>query len=212
MFADYVTIGQAMNLVPSVFLHHRPTYIANIANQSTGKALDASTISTKMESLQTSYGSQIHKLGEPSQDVLWKATFQSSAGIPHLAFLGPPVTNCCVCDNQLKTHNPPTNVLCFGFDGPIPALKITLRCGICGLNYRYCNNDHWHEVLLHNSQNTDMISMVVKVKATDITMNPESMSRLQERPSFIERCISCLPLLGEYYSILLCSFYILSCF
>ena len=34
------------------------------------------------------------------------------------------------------TYNPPTSILCYEFDGPIPALKITLRCGTCGLNYR----------------------------------------------------------------------------
>ena len=134
MFTDLVAIGQAMNLVPSVFLHHRLTYVVNIVNQSIGRELDPSVLSTNMQSLQLAHGSQVNKLGEPPRDVLWRATFES--GIPHLAFLGPPVTTCYACDGHLQTHNPPTSILCYGLDGPIPALKITLRCNTCGLNYR----------------------------------------------------------------------------
>ena len=123
-----------MNLIPSVFLHHRLTYVADIVNQSIGRNLAPSVLSTTMQSLQLAYESQLNLLGEPPRDVLWRATFES--GIPHLAFLGPPVASCYACDGQLQTHNPPTNIFCYGLDGPIPALKITLHCGTCGLNYR----------------------------------------------------------------------------
>ena len=115
-------------------MHHRLTYVSNIVKQSVGRNLDPSILSTKMQSLELAYGSQIHKLGEPPRDILWRATLES--GIPHLAFLGPPVASCYACDGQLQTHNPPTSILCYELDGPIPALKITLRCGTCGLNYR----------------------------------------------------------------------------
>lgn len=134
MLINLVAIGQAMNMIPSVFLHHRLIYISNIVKQSIGRNLDPSILSTKMQSLQLAYGSQVHVLGEPPRDVLWRATFES--GIPHLAFLGPPVATCYACNGQLLTHNPPTSILCYGLDGPLPALKITLRCGTCGLNYR----------------------------------------------------------------------------
>ena len=123
-----------MNLIPPAFMHHRLTYVSNIVKQSVGRNLDPSILSTKMQSLELAYGSQIHKLGEPPRDILWRATLES--GIPHLAFLGPPVASCYACDGQLQTHNPPTSILCYELDGPIPALKITLRCGTCGLNYR----------------------------------------------------------------------------
>ena len=134
-FAESMIIGQAMNLVPPLFLHHRSRYITNIVNQYTGKALDVSVIATKMESLLLSNGPHIPKLGEPQRDILWDATFKT--GTPHLVFLAPPVTTCYNCDGYLQTHNSPTNVLCFGMEGPFPALKITLRCRNCGLNYRY---------------------------------------------------------------------------
>ena len=133
MFSELVAVGQAMNLVPFVFLSHRENLIANIVSQLIGKRLDSS-ISQTMESLQLAHGFLIEQLGTPRRDVLWDATFQS--GIPHLEFLGPPVANCYACDSQLSTHNPPVTVLCYEWNGPVPALKITLRCDKCGLNYR----------------------------------------------------------------------------
>ena len=34
-------------------------------------------------------------------------------------------------------HHPPTPVVCYTWNGPLPALKLTLRCEKCGINYRY---------------------------------------------------------------------------
>ena len=132
---ELVAVGQAMNLVPSVFVQHRVTYIANIVRQSIGRKLDSTVLSTKIKSIELTYGSKINQFGKPLRDLLWGATFK--LGIPHLAFLGPPVASCFTCDSQLRSHNPPSTVVCYGFDGPIPGLKITLRCVKCGLNYRY---------------------------------------------------------------------------
>lgn len=74
-------------------------------------------------------------LGKPPDTILWEATH--ACGLPMLAFLGPPVTNCLSCNSPLQENHRPTSVVCYTLDGPIPALKITLRCRACQINYRY---------------------------------------------------------------------------
>lgn len=73
--------------------------------------------------------------GKPPDTILWEATH--AYGLPMLAFLGPPVTNCLSCNSPLQENHRPTSVVCYTLDGPIPALKITLRCRACQINYRY---------------------------------------------------------------------------
>lgn len=75
-------------------------------------------------------------MGRPvPQDLLWKATIMH--GIPHNMFLGPPSSFCLQCHSALQLHHQPSTVLCYTLEGPIPALKVTLRCESCRLNYRY---------------------------------------------------------------------------
>ncbi len=52
-------------------------------------------------------------------------------------FLAPPVTTCLTCHSSLHVHNTPVTVICYTEEGPLPALKITLRCSDCAINYRY---------------------------------------------------------------------------
>ena len=60
-----------------------------------------------------------------------------STGIPSTCYLAPPVNSCLKCQAHLHVHNEPVRVICYTPDGPLIALKLTLRCKGCGLNYRY---------------------------------------------------------------------------
>lgn len=74
-------------------------------------------------------------LGPIEQSCLWKTTFLK--GTPYNKFLSPPVDHCILCDTPLQAHHPPTAVVCYTWDGPLPGSKLTLRCDECGINYRY---------------------------------------------------------------------------
>ena len=50
-------------------------------------------------------------------------------------FLAHPVTACITCASKLSIHKKPTTVICYTCTGPMPAVKITLRCDRCGTNY-----------------------------------------------------------------------------
>ena len=133
-FTVLVTIGQVMNLIPPVFLEYRLQYIASIMNEvNENEPLSTATISSAMHHLQKLNG--LKNLGHPPRDMLWKVTFKRN--LPYMEFIGPPVLDCVTCKQQLQSHNPPTPVVCFGLEGPLPGLKITLRCRNCCLNYRY---------------------------------------------------------------------------
>ena len=74
-------------------------------------------ITSSMRHLETST-IPLKDLGYPPRHVLWKATFDTK--MPLLLFIGPPVLDCIVCKKQLLAHNPPTTVVCFGLEGPLP--------------------------------------------------------------------------------------------
>ena len=74
-------------------------------------------------------------VSEPPSELLWEATFKHNT--PRLIFLAPPQDTCSICSTHLATHNAPTTIICYTESGPIPGLKITLRCPNCGINYRY---------------------------------------------------------------------------
>lgn len=129
-------VGQALNLVPPTFKAKRLTYIANILNQLDGTELVTEIeVNTLICDVKQIYGDSIKYLGTPATELLWKATFAKK--ISHMLFLGPPTETCFNCASPLQSHNPPSLVLCFGLQGPLPALKITLRCSHCCVNYRY---------------------------------------------------------------------------
>ena len=77
----------------------------------------------------------VDALGPLSPEILWNATFKHDT--PFNAFLSPPVDNCIKCGAKLQLHHVPTTVICYTWNGPIPAAKVTLRCKSCGINYRY---------------------------------------------------------------------------
>ena len=77
----------------------------------------------------------IKMLGPVEQSCLWKTTILK--GTPYNKFLSPPVDQCLSYGMPLQAHHPPTAVVCYTWDGPIPASKLTLRCDECSINYRY---------------------------------------------------------------------------
>ena len=88
------------------------------------------------ESISMAERAQIEQLlGPIPQHVLWRATLKH--GMPHNMFLCPPVTTCLQCGASLQKHHEATTVICYTWDGPIPACKETLRCEVCHINYRY---------------------------------------------------------------------------
>lgn len=87
-----------------------------------------------MQNTEQVFSENITYLQTPKSELLWKVTFATQE--PHTAFLGPPTTLCLECSGNLSVHNDPSSVVLFGLHGPIPALKITLRCDTCMINYR----------------------------------------------------------------------------
>jgi len=49
--------------------------------------------------------------------------------------IAPPVKYCLVCQEELKKHNNPTHITYYLPEGPLPILKVELRCRTCQYNY-----------------------------------------------------------------------------
>ena len=130
-----ILIGQALNLVPNTFKGKRIAYIKNILNQLDGcETMTGDEVCALVFKVESDEKFKYH-VGTPPTDLLWKATIATK--IPHMQFLGPPTSTCYNCCIPLQSHNAPSIVLCFGLQGPLPGLKITLRCTQCHINYRY---------------------------------------------------------------------------
>ena len=130
-----ILLDQLIKLIPVNFRNHRHEYIANVLNC----AMKTSLTPTDVKQLVSrSRGTSPHMhdvLGSLPLDLLWDATFKHEH--PHTCFLSPPLDSCLMCAGTLTTHNQPTVCICYTPDGPIPAVKITLRCQKCSINYRY---------------------------------------------------------------------------
>jgi len=129
-----VLTAQASNLVPSSFLARRMLYITNIINCTLEATYSSDQIAELVQKAEETFCNDLVNLQTPAAEVLWKVTLATK--VAHTAFLGPPTTTCLVCNRRLSIHNDPSTVVLFGFHGPIPANKITLRCDNCVLNYR----------------------------------------------------------------------------
>ena len=126
----YITLVQALELIPESFLSNRCQYIANILSVATNATVTVPDVMLYLDMLK----SDICITGTPPSDLLWEVTFQY--GFPHNLYLGPPVTTCLSCQAPLQSHHAPSVVTCYTLGGPLPAVKITLRCRDCGINYR----------------------------------------------------------------------------
>lgn len=129
-----ILLEQLLRIIPVNFRNYRHEYIANVLNC----ALKTSLTPTDVKHLVSRSSGSPHMhdvLGFLPLNLLWDATFKHEH--PYTCFLSPPLDSCSVCTSILTTHNQPTVYICYTPDGPIPAIKITLRCKNCSINYRY---------------------------------------------------------------------------
>ena len=131
----FLGVYQSCAFVPRSWVHHREGAIENILQAAYPDVrLSQSKLSSAINTIDVhlaDHGSV--EVGSPSPAVLWKATHDT--GIAHLRFLASPTVWCLRCRSPLCSNNPPTNVLLYSLDGPIPASKLVLRCTRCSLNY-----------------------------------------------------------------------------
>ena len=135
-------IGQSLNLIPPTF-QGRVNFVTNILNNVPGyNNVGSGEVKAMITKVQSVYGALLPHFGTPNQDLLWNTTFKTQT--PHLLFLGPPTNVCFACSHTLHVHNHPSTVIVFDLNGPLPALKLTLRCTRCCINYRYYTHSHVH--------------------------------------------------------------------
>ena len=128
-----ILLEQLLRLIPVNFRNYRHQYIANILNSALKKCLTPADVKQLVAGRESIPRMQ-DVLGSLPLDLLWDTTLKH--GNPHTCFLSPPLESCLVCASTLATHNQPTVCICYTPDGPIPAVKITLRCQQCSINYR----------------------------------------------------------------------------
>ena len=124
-----------MKYIPGNFQKFGLNCIANVLNTTLLMDLDAEDAQLLIHECDIFHTESADRMiGPPPLELLWKATFDH--GSPHTLYLAPPVDKCISCAHRLTTHNSPTVVICYTCDGPLPALKMTLRCDNCGINHR----------------------------------------------------------------------------
>lgn len=126
-----ISLARAVNHVPPEFRVHRFEYISQIINA------DLKTNFSIQETVDFAQSIEclVHKIHEvPTDDLLWQISLTS--GVGYMLFMAPPTSNCLKCQGMLHSHNKAVTVMCFGFNGPLLASKITLRCQNCQINYR----------------------------------------------------------------------------
>ena len=90
--------------------------------------------------------SSTYKRGFPGQEGYYSQVFsqvlanqcdgadQSSSGF-FAGCIAPPTRVCFSCNNELQKNNKPTYVTYYLASGPLPFLKVELRCRSCKINY-----------------------------------------------------------------------------
>ena len=131
----FLTFYQACAFVPHSWVHHREGAIENIIRAAYPDiGLSQTKLSSAINTIDLHLADHASvQVGNPSPKVLWKATHDT--GIAHLRFLASPTVWCLRCQSPLCSNNPPTNVVLYSQDGPIPASKLDFRCTRCSLNY-----------------------------------------------------------------------------
>ena len=115
-------------------MNYRTDYIHDILEAALKVDLEKTELKAMVDSCCKFDDSLKNAVGIPLQEVLWEATFRH--GQPRVLFLAPPASYCLRCNSPLSTHNKPSTVICYTLNGPLPAMKIILRCDKCGINYR----------------------------------------------------------------------------
>lgn len=127
---------QLLEHVPAEIRSFRFQYIADILSITLKRTITATRVKELVsESNQFKGRLECVDIGKPSIQLLWKATFTLAK--PCTQFLAPPVSDCIMCGSSLTTHNKPVTTICYTIAGPIPAMKVSLRCDTCRVNYGY---------------------------------------------------------------------------
>lgn len=116
------------------FMNYRIDYIHEILDTALNLSIEKSDLKAVVDTC-SKFDDLLRNVGTPPQEILWEATLKY--GQPRTMFLAPPVGHCLRCTSPLSTHNKPSIVICYTQIGPLPAMKIILRCDKCGTNYRY---------------------------------------------------------------------------
>jgi len=85
--------------------------------------------------------------------------------------IAPPIKYCLICQQELTKHNNPTHVTYYLPEGPLPFLKVELRCRTCQYNYgvsKYGNNKEGYK--FYNKQSIVEASDVVYLDRLLMTM------------------------------------------
>lgn len=134
----WLLLQQVLQLIPSNFMNYQIDYIHDILETALKLDIQKSELKVIIDTCCKFDESLKNAVGMPLQEVLWEATFKH--GQARMLFLAPPTNFCLRCGSLLSTHNKPTTVICYTQNGPLPAMKIILRCDKCGTNYRYVRN------------------------------------------------------------------------
>ena len=130
-----ILLIQLLQHVPVDMCSYRMKYISEIMSVALSSAFNSTQVEgmiAECKVLSDSLGCV--KIGKLEMNLLWEAAI--TTGNPYTYFLAPPVDVCIVCKSALSTHNKPVTAICYTRDGPLVAVKITLRCDTCGINYR----------------------------------------------------------------------------
>ena len=78
-------------------------------------------------------------LPRPSNDDAKRKMLSAGMEVDHPAItvISPPIESCFICSGKLTVHNKPSHVTIFDVDGPVPAMKVTLKCKHCKPNVMY---------------------------------------------------------------------------
>ena len=84
--------------------------------------------------------------------------------LPFAGCIGPPTKTCLLCHQELQKNNKPCIITHYLVNGPLPFLKVELRCRTCRLSYgitKYGNNEDGYK--FYDSSGTVEASNVVYV-------------------------------------------------
>ena len=121
-----ITLAQSASSVPEHF-SDRISYIQNIVNIGCGKKF-----------IQIQFLISLVDALPCSKDLLRQVSEKTS--VVHTAFLAPPVSRCILPECRqasLSRPHPPIHATIFTLNGPLPALKCSLRCNKCATVYNY---------------------------------------------------------------------------
>ena len=134
---ENLLLRQLHYFIPAEFLCYKFQFIAEVLSCATKVKYTASQVEEFLGTKDDVSKLSREAIGNPPSGLLWEASMEYNS--PRTLYLAPPCDSCLVCASPLIAHNHPTTVICYTEQGPVPAIKIILRCSRegCRINYRY---------------------------------------------------------------------------